>query len=261
MIPNEDRYSRLEKLSFLGKHGLETLRKSSVLIVGAGGTGSLVADLLCRAGVREMTIIDRDTVSLSNIHRQTLYSQEDLSKNKAEAAAMRLGLVNSDCHVNALVETFDSHNALRLAGNSDLVIDGTDNLTTRMILNDACVKLGVPWIFTSAIETYGQAKAIIPGKSACLACFMDTDVSGYPTCEETGVLSSAPSAISSLAFSLAIKLLNGKESGDKLYYLDVWNMEFQGIYIARNPECRSCGSHDFAYLDDRYSNIGMKLIL
>ncbi len=257
----ENRYSRLESLSRLGKDGLSRIRDSSVLLVGAGGTGSLVADLLCRAGVRRLIIIDRDTVSLTNLHRQTLYTAEDVNRNKADVAALRLKGVNSDCLVDGMVDTFDSHNALDLVGSADIVIDGTDNMTTRMIINDACVKLGIPWIFTSAIDTYGEVKAIVPGKSACLACFMDSDLSGFPTCADLGVLSSIPSMISSLAFSLAVKVIMGKESGEMLYFLDGWNMEFQRVAIARNADCRSCQRHNLSYLTGRYSNLGQRPML
>lgn len=252
------KYSRLKLLKVLSEEDLRLVRTKKVAIIGIGGTGSMAADLFARSGVSSLKIVDRDYVSITNLHRQVLYTEKDIGEPKVEVAKRRLESVNSDTKVDSIQETFDASNAERILKSVDLVIDGTDNMTTRMIINDACVKHNIPWIHASAIETYGQVKAIIPGKTSCLSCYYPQDLSPQPTCAEVGVLSSVPNIISALSWTLGLKILAGKDVSGDLFHIDAWAMEFEHVPIGRKDGCRSCANHDFVYLSDTYKNLGIR---
>lgn len=257
----DPRYARQAILRIFEPGDLEKLRGASVAMIGVGGTGSLAADLFARIGVGRITLVDRDYVSISNLHRQVLYTDSDIGEPKVDVASRRLRQVNPDVRVEARNATFDSSVAEEIVGGSDLVFDGSDNFTTRMIINDACVKLNRPWIYTSAIETYGEAKAIIPGKTSCLSCYMSLPETRQPVCSEVGVFPSVPSMVSSFAFTLAVKIILGREVSGNLYFLDPWRGEFQGLAIKRNNECRTCSERRFDYLSDKFSSLGANLLV
>ncbi|WP_297217636.1 HesA/MoeB/ThiF family protein [Thermoplasma sp.] len=257
MISDDYRYARQMVLRQFNNDDITKIRSSKVLVVGIGGVGSLIADLFVRSGVKSITLIDRDYVSSSNLYRQTLYSDEDIGDSKVVAAKRRLERVNPEVEVLAINETFDAENAEKLISSVDIVMDGTDNLTSRLIINDACVKNNKPWVMASAIETYGQVKAIIPGRTSCYRCYFTGDPFPQPTCAEVGVLSSLVTAISSLAFTLGIKILTGKEVDGSIYNLDIWSMELDSIRVDRRKDCPSCGLHNYEFLSDKYKNIGL----
>lgn len=252
---NEDRYVRIEKLRLIGHENMRKLHALSVAVIGLGGTGSLVSELLAGNGVKHITIVDRDYVEESNLHRQIIFSEKDIGKRKVDAAYSRLQAINSSVDVKKIFGTLDSGNVIDLFSEVDLVIDCTDNITSRMIINDACVKLLKPWIFSSALETYGQFKAIIPKKSSCFACFNDSIPEEFPTCAQVGVLSSVPSVISGFVFSTLVRMVTGDENGEYLYHLESWPPSIDRILIRRNPECRSCSKGDFRYLESKYSGL------
>lgn len=256
-----DRYSRIWKLSSIGREGLEKLQKARITIVGLGGTGSLVADLFCRIGVSSIRLVDRDYVDESNLSRQILYGLDQKDRRKVDAAYDRLSSVNPDVRLEKRFATFDAGTGESIVSDSDICIDGTDNLTSRLILNDLCVKFDIPWIFASAIETYGQVKAIIPGKSACFACFQDNSDEGYPTCAELGVLPSIPSIISGLSYSLGVRTLLGRESGEFLYNVEADPPNLTPVRILRNDSCRSCAKRDFRYLGKEYTHLDDKPLM
>lgn len=261
MASSTNRYSRLEILHNIGKETMKKIRSLSVAIIGLGGTGSLSADLFCRAGIRKLLLVDRDFVDLTNIHRQILFSENDIGRRKADAALEKLSGINSDVSCEAMFTTFDAGNALDITKRCDLVIDGTDNLTTRFIINDACNYNNVPWVFTSAVETYGQVKLIRPGISACFACFGPAKLVGYPTCEQVGVLSSVPNMISSLAFSEAIRMIADKNNGRFLYHVETWPPSIDKIEISRKNDCRSCVRHEYDYLTEKYRDLGRTALI
>jgi molybdopterin/thiamine biosynthesis adenylyltransferase len=251
----EGRYSRIEKLKKVGPDNLQKLRSISVAIIGMGGTGSLVTEFLASNGVRKITIVDRDYVEESNLHRQIIFSEEDIGTRKVDAASMRISKINRSTELRKIFGTLDSSNATEIFSGVDYVLDCTDNITSRLIINDACMKLGRPWIFSSALETYGQFKAIIPGKTACFACFNDRVPEEFPTCAQVGVLSSVPSIISSFVFSTLVRMIVGEENGDFLYHVEAWPPSLDRILIKRNPQCRSCVRGDYSYLGSRYSGL------
>lgn len=257
----EAKYSRQMALRIFSPEDHALIRKKSVVIVGVGGNGSLAADLFVRLGIAKITLVDRDYVSISNIHRQVLYTEQDVGEPKVDVAKRRLSKVNSDVKIEAIEETFDALNAERIVSSADIVFDGTDNLTTRFIINDACVKLNKPWIHTSAIETYGQVKAIIPHKTSCLRCYHSLGTTPQPTCAEVGVLSSVPNLVSSYGWTMAVRILIGKEVPGDLFYIDPWHLDFQKIGIERNEQCPSCGLGKFDYLSQTYANLGIRPLI
>jgi|YelNatPaOPRAMG01_1025707.scaffolds.fasta_scaffold07399_9 molybdopterin/thiamine biosynthesis adenylyltransferase len=251
----EGRYSRIERLKKVGPDNLRKMQSISVAVIGIGGTGSLVTEILASNGIGRITIVDRDYVEESNLHRQIIFSEEDIGRRKVDAASDRISKINRSTMVTKIFGTLDSSNATEIFSNVDYVLDCTDNITSRLIINDACVKLGKPWIFSSALETYGQFKAIIPGKTACFACFNDRVPEAFPTCAQVGVLSSVPSIISGFVFSTLVRMIVGEETGDFLYHLEAWPPSIDRILIKRNPQCRSCVRGNYSYLDSRYSGL------
>jgi molybdopterin/thiamine biosynthesis adenylyltransferase len=246
-------------LSRFKQSDLERIAGSRVLVVGVGGTGSTAARLFAQSGVSDLSIIDTDVVSLSNIQRQQ-YSMGDIGRKKVSATAEYLKKVNPEIKVNAYDGVFDSRFALSHSGEFDLIFDGTDNVTTRRIINDISVKTGKPWIFSSAIETYGEFKAIIPGRTSCYACFMPDLEGPQQTCSQIGVLNSLPATVASLAYVLGLRILKGDDVSGDIHFLDAWDMILEKIKTLRNPECPVCGKGHFNYLTDQYSSFDPRIV-
>jgi molybdopterin-synthase adenylyltransferase len=253
-----ERYSRQILFAGIGESGQEKLLGSSAVLAGCGALGTVVADLLVRAGVGRLRIIDRDFIEPSNLQRQSLFEEADArdALPKAVAAQRRLHAINSDVHVEGIVADLTPANARELLGGFPLILDGTDNFETRLLLNDAAISLHVPWIYAAAVGSYGVTMTIRPGESACLACLLEGDdapkaLGAEATCDTAGVLNAAVGAIASLESGEAIKLLCGKPEAlhGRLVSCDVWSGKFQSIRVARNPGCRACVRHELAYLD------------
>ncbi|WMT51610.1 MAG: HesA/MoeB/ThiF family protein [Ferroplasma sp.] len=253
------RYARQMVLKQIGRENQEKLLEKSVLIVGLGGTGSAAAEMFSRLGVKKLVLIDRDKIEITNLNRQILYSMNDLKKYKAEAAAGKIREVNPDIDVEFYNRAFDADMAY-LVGAVDLVFDGTDNMTTRFIINDACDKYGIPWIFTSAIETYGEFKAVIPGKTSCYACF-NKDPAELPSCEVSGVMSTIPAIVAMYGVNMAVKVLLNYEIDGSLYFIDGFAFEINRIGIEKNIGCRCCHDKNYMYLGREYSGIGKSILL
>ncbi|WP_337860975.1 HesA/MoeB/ThiF family protein [Ferroplasma sp.] len=253
------RYSRQIVLKQIGEDNQKKLLEKSVLIVGLGGTGSAAAEMFSRLGVKKLILVDRDRIEITNLHRQILYGMKDLKNYKAEAAAKRLKEINPDVEIEFYNNAFDSSMAW-IVDNVDLVFDGTDNMTTRFIINDACDKYEKPWVFTSAIEVYGEFKAIIPGKTSCYACF-NAEPEELPVCAVAGVLSTVPGIIASYGVNLAIKILLDYKIDGSIYFIDAFNFEIKKIGIGKNRECRCCSKKDYKYLGKEYSGIGKSMLL
>ena len=187
-----DRYSRQIRFPQLGEAGQRALLKSRVTLCGCGALGTVLANHLARAGVGTIRIIDRDFIETHNLQRQILFDEDDVAENlpKAEAAARKIRAINSTIAVEPVVTDLDHTNILDLVGDADLILDGTDNFETRYLINDAAVKLGKPWIYGGVIGSEGQTMTIIPGKTPCLRCLIETapPPGMTPTCETAGVL-------------------------------------------------------------------------
>lgn len=252
------KYARQISLDIIGEENQKKLLSKKILIIGLGGTGSAIADLISRIGIKKLILIDRDKIEDTNIHRQILYDYSDINKYKAETAYKKIKKINPDIDIKFYNNTFDA-SKIDLIKNVDLVFDGTDNMTTRFIINDACNYFNIPWVFTSANEIYGEIKAIIPDKTSCYACY-NKEPEELPSCSVTGVLNTLPDIIGSFAVNLGIKiLLNYDVSGD-LYYFDVFNFEFRKIIINKNDKCISCSLKNYKYLSDYYKNLGKSIL-
>ena len=241
-------------LDGIGESGQSSLRRSSVLLVGCGALGSTIAELLTRAGVGRLVLVDRDLVELTNLQRQVLFDETDAREGlpKAVAAARRLGQINTQVTLEPVVADFNAANAVQLARDVDVILDGMDNFETRYLLNDVAVKLGKPYIYGGAVGTRGMVYVYAPGRS-CLRCVFDEPTGGTrETCDTVGVLGPAASIIASFESAEAIKLLtaNAAALNPKLLTLDVWANTMRAIDVGvPDPECPCCCQHRFDYLE------------
>jgi molybdopterin-synthase adenylyltransferase len=247
-----ERYSRQILFRGIGKAGQQRLLDARVVVVGCGALGSFQAGALARAGVGRLRIIDRDYVELSNLQRQWLFDQCDVEQGlpKSVAAARRLAAINSDIRIEPVVADLVPGNADDLLGESDLILDGTDNFETRYLINDCGVSSARPWVYGAAVGSYGICMAVIPGKTACLRCvYPDPPPGAQPTCETDGVLGSVTALIASLQVSEAIKILCGAEPSRKITTVDVWTGDIRQIaQPGPEPQCPACGLRQFPYL-------------
>jgi molybdopterin-synthase adenylyltransferase len=252
-----ERYSRQILFAGIGETGQENLLAARAVLAGCGALGTAAANLLVRAGVGELRIIDRDFVEPSNLQRQTLFEEADAREAipKAVAAERRLRAVNSGVRVEGVVADLTARNAVELLGGFPLILDGTDNFETRLLLNDAAISLGVPWIYAAAVGSYGVTMTILPGETACLACLLESReespaIGAEATCDTAGILNAAAGVIASIEAAEAIKILAGKRNAlhGRLVSCDVWTGAFRSIRVARNPDCRACGRREFRYL-------------
>lgn len=252
-----EKYSRQILFEPLGLEGQERLLASSAVLVGCGAIGAATANLLIRAGVGRLRIIDRDFVEPSNLQRQILFDESDASQTlpKAVAAERKLRSINSSVAVEGLVADINPNNVKELLAGHQLILDGTDNFETRFLINDYAVQSGLPWIYAAGVASYGLTMTIQPGKTACLACLMEGDDAPAPTAEETcdtiGVLGPLVNLIASLQAAEAIKFLSGHIDAlhHRLVSCNVWSGHMQSLNIPRNPACRACARHEFSYLE------------
>jgi molybdopterin-synthase adenylyltransferase len=253
-----EKYSRQILFAAIGETGQEKLLASSTVLVGCGALGTVVASLLARAGLGRLRIIDRDFVEPSNLQRQILFDEADAraALPKAVAAKRHLRDVNSDVEVESIVGDLTSPSARELLSGFPLILDGTDNFETRLLLNDAALSLGIPWIYAAAVGSYGVTMTIRPGETACLACVLEGSekhaaVSAEATCDTAGVLNAIASVIASIQSGEAVKLLSGnfEALNNRLVSCDVWRGRFQSIRVARDSGCRACARREFNYLD------------
>ncbi|HKS83154.1 MAG TPA: ThiF family adenylyltransferase [Candidatus Acidoferrales bacterium] len=253
-----EKYSRQILFAGIGEAGQEKLLASSAVLIGCGALGTASANLLVRAGAGRLRIVDRDFIEPSNLQRQTLFEEADAREllPKAVAAERRLRAINSGVAVEGVVADLTSANARDLLSGFSLILDGTDNFESRLLLNDAAVSIGVPWIYAAAVGSYGVTLTIHPGETACLACLLEGEakfaaLGAEPTCDTSGVLNSAVGVIASIQATEAIKILSGKTEAlhGRLVSCDVWTGRFQSIRPQRNPNCRACVRREFAYLE------------
>lgn len=251
-----ERYSRQILFDGIGREGQEKLFTSRVLIVGCGALGASHAEMLARAGVGRLRIVDRDFVEFTNLQRQTLYSEQDARDRtpKAIAAKNRLAAINSGIEVEAIVADVNNSNIENLVTGCDIVIDGTDNFQVRYLVNDACVKLGIPWIYGAAVSAYGATMTIIPGQTPCLRCIFEEmpPAGSSPTCDTAGVIMPIISSISAIQIAEALKLLTGETESlhHSLMQVDIWQNDWRNIALGPPEEdCPCCEHRNFEFLD------------
>jgi molybdopterin-synthase adenylyltransferase len=265
------RYRRQMILPQIGESGQARLAAARLLLVGCGALGCHAADQLARAGVGHLRIADRDVVELTNLGRQTLFDEQDAKAGyaKAQAAAQRLAKVNSAITIEPLVTDVWAGNVEELAQiqgrPADLILDGTDNVQTRYLLNDIAVKAGIPWIMAACVGTEGRVMAIDPGRTACLRCVFPTPPAGgeLPTCDTAGILQPAAAMVASLQVAQAMKMLIGQWQlvDQRLWTLDVWSGRFGSIGLAgaRQTDCPCCGQREFPFLQTNGADAAVTL--
>ena len=242
-----ERYSRQILFDGIGAAGQARLRAAEVLIVGCGALGSAQSEALARAGVGRLRIVDRDFVEESNLQRQTMFTEADARERlpKAVASAQRIREINSDVTVAAEVADVQAGNVERLLAGCDLVLDGTDNFATRYLINDACVKHEVNWIYGAAVGAEGVTMTVRPHQTPCLRCLLEEQpaAAATPTCDTTGVIMPIISMIAAVQVSEALKLLTGRLEAlhGSLMQFDVWRNDWRRIRLAAPaPDCPTC---------------------
>lgn len=261
-----DRYSRQILFAGIGREGQSRLAISRALIIGCGALGSAQAEALARAGVGKLRIVDRDFVESSNLQRQTMFTESDAGQRlpKAIAAARHLREINSDIEVEPEIADVNHSNVERLMQDCDVVIDGTDNFATRYLINDACVKLGMNWIYGAAVGSYGVTMTIRPKVTPCLRCvFPETPAAATaPTCDTAGVIMPIINIVAAIQVSEALKLLTGNEEDlhSSLMQFDVWRNDWRRISIGQPVQnCPTCSLGRFETLQPENSEVAAVL--
>ncbi len=248
------RFDRQMRFAPLGREGQANLASSRVLVVGCGALGGVLAQTLFRAGVGELVLVDRDVVDLSNLPRQVLFDerQAEYGTPKALAARETLEASGGPTRIREHVAHLDARNIELLSEDCDLVLDGTDNLETRYLLNDFCVERGLAWIYSGVVGASGLVLPVLPGRSACLRClFPDPPLEGVlPTCDSAGVLLPAVGAVASLAAGFALRLLARPHEAfpGGLLEIDVWQGSARRLSAQRDPGCPACSRREFPFL-------------
>ena len=252
--PLHQKYSRQMLFAPFGREGQERLSTSCAVLVGCGAIGAAAANLLVRAGIGRLRIIDRDFVETSNLQRQSLFTESDAREAlpKAVAAQRNLHAINSSVQVEGTVADLTPRNISELLSGFPLILDGTDNFEARFLMNDFAIKTETPWVYAAVVASYGVTMTILPGKTPCLACSLDpSSITGLEdTCDTIGVLGPIVSLIASLEAAEALKLLSGQLSAlhNRLLSCDVWTGKFQSLNPERNPQCPVCVHRQFSHL-------------
>lgn len=250
------RYSRQILFAPIGRSGQEKLAQSRVAIVGMGALGTVLSNHMVRAGVGFVRLIDRDFVEPSNLQRQMLYDEYDAAEHlpKAMAAHAKLSRINSGVTIEPIVADLTAYNAEDWLTDVDLVLDATDNFQVRYLVNDVCVKHGIPWVYGGAVSATGTFTAIRPGTTPCLRClFPEAPNPGeMATCDTAGVIGPIIHIVASYQATEALKMLVGADEAlnPNLEHFEIWNNRHQQIKVAsgRRPDCPACGQRHFSFL-------------
>ncbi|WP_336822254.1 ThiF family adenylyltransferase [Sporosarcina sp. USHLN248] len=252
-----ERYSRQELFAPIGEEGQKKLGQASIFILGAGALGSSGAEMLVRAGVGQVTIVDRDIIEWTNLHRQQLYTEQDAVHQvpKAVAAERRLSTLNSDVNITGIVADVTPENVLDLFTGHDVIVDATDNMETRMLANDAAMKLGLPFFMGACVGSYGLTFPIgVRSGQPCLHCLLDTLPTLNMTCDTVGVISPIVVTTAARQITGVLKYLTGTKIEPKLESVDVWTEERASIQVGdlKKRNCPSCSENAiFPFLNAR----------
>jgi molybdopterin/thiamine biosynthesis adenylyltransferase len=250
LFSNQDeRFSRQIRFAPIGRAGQEKLARSRVTIMGCGALGAAIAEQVVRAGVGHVRLIDRDFIEHSNLQRQALFTEADVQAGlpKVIAAAQHLRRLSSATVIEPVVEDIRASNCEKLIAGSDVVLDGTDNFPTRHIINEACCKLGIPWVYGACVGSYGLSYAIIPGQTPCLHCIQDElpAAGDTPTCDTVGIIAPIVHVVTGFQVAEALKIIVGQHDAlrSELWSCDVWKNTFQRLNVVtwRNGSCPVCG--------------------
>ncbi|MBS3779103.1 MAG: HesA/MoeB/ThiF family protein [Desulfovermiculus sp.] len=234
------RYERQILMGEIGTEGQKRLKRARVLICGAGGLGSPAAIYLTVAGIGHVTLVDHDTIDLSNLNRQVLHIEADIGRYKVDSAREKLNQLNSEVTVKACREALTAEGAVRILSGHDVIIDAVDNQETRYIVNKAALKLGIPLIHGAVSDFEGQVMTVLPGQSTCLRCLSRGPVEPAGTIPVIGV---TPAVIGALQATEAIKYILGvgELMTDRLLRYDGLKLKWRELRVRRNPQCEHCG--------------------
>ena len=241
LTPSErERYDRQIMIEEIGQEGQRKLKRSRVVIAGAGGLGSLIALYLTAAGIGMIRVIDHDQVVLSNLNRQILHWEEDIGREKVQSASTKLRNLNRAVEIEAIAKTITESNVSQLVDGCDVIVDAMDNLPTRYILNRCAIKKNIPFFHGAVNGFEGRVMTIIPGETACLRCMYRGPVPQ----EKFPVIGVAPAVIGSIQATEVIKYLVGigKLLANRLLIYDGLKVTFTEFTVKKNPECDHCGS-------------------
>ncbi len=245
-VPDPARYARHLALTEIGAAGQQRLSAGSVLVVGAGGLGSPAALYLAAAGIGTIGLVDHDRIELSNLQRQILFATDEIGQGKAATAGARLSALNPSVRIDSHEVKLTAGNVMELFRDYDVIIDGTDRLATRYLINDACVLLGKPLVSAAIHRFEGQAMTYLPGKSPCYRClYPESPEDLIPNCDTAGVLGVLPGVMGSLQATEAIKILLGigETLAGRLLVYDALALKFDEFRFARRTDCAVCGDH------------------
>ncbi|GAB6166262.1 molybdopterin-synthase adenylyltransferase MoeB [Thermostilla marina] len=256
------RYIRQMRYTPFGEDGQRALSQARILVCGCGALGSVASNLLARAGVGFLRIVDRDFVETSNLQRQVLFDEADVAEGlpKAVAAAQKIQRINSQITVEPTVADVTALNIGRLADDVDLIVDGTDNFETRFLVNDYCVKNGKPWVFGGCIGAEGQSMTILPAETPCLRCLIrECPAPGTtPTCDTAGILGPIVAVVAAIEVMEAMKIAAGKRDAvsRKLTVIDMWDGTWRTVDVAplfAQGDCPCCHKREFPFLQGERS--------
>lgn len=261
-LNSSERYRRAAQFAPLGDHGQAKLQASRVLVCGCGALGSVLAERLARSGVGTIRIVDRDWVEHSNLQRQSLFTEEHarLHVPKAIAASGALSLINSDITIEPVVEDITHLNMERLGQDIDLILDGTDNFETRLLMNDFALARNVPWVHGGCLGASGQVMSILPGITACFRCLVPElpPLDAMPTCDTAGVLGPAIGVVASWQAAEALKILSGNFEAvcRQLITIDTWHTSCRLLSLEQlraTGNCPACGLGQYPFLSGERS--------
>ena len=257
---NLERYSRQILFPEIQEKGQHELLNSTVLVVGAGALGTVICNHLVRSGIGKIRIIDRDYVEMTNLQRQILFDEQDVydALPKAIAIKQKLKSINSSIEIDAIIGNATNKNIDSLVDGVDIVMDGTDNMATRLLLNDICYKKGIPYSYGGVVSSRGMAAFFIPGETPCLRCMTKGIIDGGETCDTVGVLSPVVDMVSSLEVIETLKYLTQNHSRlrNTLYTVDMWLNKHYDIKLSKpDPNCLTCQKKIYPALKLRTSDL------
>jgi molybdopterin/thiamine biosynthesis adenylyltransferase len=253
MNNRQDRYSRQKLFAPIGEEGQRKLDASRVLIAGLGALGTVLSSHMVRSGVGAVRLVDRDYVEWSNLQRQMLYDEDDAMEAlpKAVAAERKLKRINSACRIEAVVTDVTVQTIDTLIQDVDLVLDGTDNFHTRYILNDACFRQGIPFVYGGAVSSRGMSAPFVPGETCCLRCLLPESAGDGQTCDTIGVIAPIIDVVASFQAVEALKLLTGRKEHLRrsLVSWDMWKYHTHEMKLPNSmPHCPTCGTKEYPSL-------------
>ena len=247
------RYAKQILFKPLGETGQARILAGRVCVIGLGALGSTAANILARAGVGHLRLVDRDVVQVGDLQRQLLYTERDAGSAKVDAARRRLKAANSGVRIEAERVDVSRSNVERVLSGMRVVVDGTDNFETRFLVNDACLKLGIPWVYGGCAGSCGTVAVFLPGKGPCLRCVLDAPPPAElsPTCHTVGLLASASATVSALEAAEALKILSGRDEAvlTGLHSFDVWTRQWHPSAVKRRADCPACVKGIYGYLN------------